>query len=71
MVTGFGKNAKNILLALHKDPDIEVVEAANGVKFGADLLTPWESHGTHPSDPNILHQIQGHQTKETMAQYRF
>ena len=71
LVTGFGKNAKNILLALHKDPDIEVVEAANGVKFGADLLTPWESHGTHPSDPNILQQIQGDQTKERMAQYGF
>ena len=71
LVTGFGKNAKNILLALHKDPDIEVVEAANGVKFGADLMTPWESHGTHPSDPNILQQIQGDQAKERMAQYGF
>ena len=39
MVTGFGKNARNILLALHEDPNIEVFEAANGVRFGTDLLT--------------------------------
>ena len=71
LVTGFGKNAKNILLALHEDPDIEVVEAANGSKFGADLLTPWESYGTHPSNPSILQAIQGDAPKERMAQYGF
>ncbi len=71
LVTGFGKNAKNILLALHEDPDIEVIEAGNGAKAGADLLTPWESYGTHPSNPNILQQIQGDGPKERMAQYGF
>ena len=40
MVTGFGKNTKNVLLALHEDPDIEVIEAANGVNLGANLMTP-------------------------------
>ena len=71
LVTGFGKNAKNILLALHKDPDIEVIEAANGVKYGADLLTPWESYGTHPSNPSVLQAIQGDGPKERMAQYGY
>ena len=71
LVTGFGKNARNILLALHKDPDIEVVEAGNGAKFGADLLTPWESYGTHPTDPNVLQFIHGDGGKERMASYGF
>lgn len=71
LVTGFGKNAKNILLALHNDPHIEVIEAGNGAKFGADLLTPWESYGTHPSDPSFLRSIQGDGPKERMAQYGY
>jgi len=71
LVTGFGKNAKNILLALYNDPDIEVIEAGNGAKFGADLLTPWESYGTHPTNPNILQAIQGDGPKERMASYGF
>jgi|TARA_R100000231_G_C5329155_1_gene165801 glycosyltransferase involved in cell wall biosynthesis len=71
LVTGFGKNAKNILLALYNDPDIEVIEAGNGAKFGADLVTPWESYGTHPSNPSVLQAIQGDGPKERMAQYGF
>ena len=30
MVTGFGKNARNVLLALHQDPNIEVFEEVTG-----------------------------------------
>mgnify|MGYP001242220095 CR=1 FL=1 len=71
LVTGFGKNAKNILLALYNDPDIEVIEAGNGVRLGSDLFTPWESYGTHPSDPSVLEAINGDGNKERMAQYGF
>tara|TARA_R110000765_G_scaffold6679_1_gene20483 strand:- start:1239 stop:2945 length:1707 start_codon:yes stop_codon:yes gene_type:complete len=71
LITGFGKNAKNILLALYKDPDIEVIEAGNGGRFGVDMLTPWESYGTHPTNPNILNFIQGDSSKERMASYGF
>ena len=71
LVTGFGKNARNILLYLHQDPDVEVVEAANGCRYGADLMTPWESYGTHPTNPNILEQIKGDGPKERMAQYGY
>jgi len=71
LVTGFGKNARNILLALHSDPEIEVIEAGNGVKYGSDLLTPWESYGTHPTDPAVLNFIQGDHSKERMASYGF
>ena len=69
MVTGFGKNARNILLALHQDPNIEVFEAANGVRFGTDLLTPWKSYGTLNQHPNILQQIQGDGLKERYNSY--
>tara|TARA_R100001460_G_scaffold47516_2_gene85329 strand:+ start:177 stop:1886 length:1710 start_codon:yes stop_codon:yes gene_type:complete len=71
LVTGFGKNTRNIMMGLHNDPDIEVIEAANGAKFGADLLTPWKSYGTHPSDAATLQAIQGDGPKQRMAQYGF
>ncbi len=71
MVTGFGKNMKNILLALYNDPDIEVVEAANGVPYGRDISTPWESYGTYPSNPKILSAIEKEPSKKRAAQYGF
>jgi glycosyltransferase involved in cell wall biosynthesis len=71
MVTGFGKNMKNILLALHKDPDIEVIEAANGVPYGRDICTPWESYGTYPSDQKILKAVEKDPAKKRAAQYGF
>lgn len=71
MVTGFGKNMKNILLALHNDPDIEVVEAANGVPYGRDICTPWESYGTYPSDQKTLIEIEKEPVRKRAAQYGF
>ena len=69
MVTGFGKNAKNLLLALHKDPQIEVVEAANGTTYGANLLTPWKSYGTGLNDPNKIEAIKADPAKQRMNSY--
>ena len=69
MVTGFGKNMKNILLALYNDPDIEVIEAANGVSYGYDMKTPWQSYGTLPSDQNTIQEIGGDQYKHRLASY--
>jgi len=71
MVTGFGKNMKNILLSLYRDPDIEVIEAANGVPYGRDINTPWESYGTYPSDPKTLKVIEKEPAKKRAAQYGF
>lgn len=70
-VTGFGKNMKNILLALYKDPNIELIEAANGYRIGMDLKTPWESSGTYPSNPALLAKIKGDGIKERAASYGF
>jgi glycosyltransferase involved in cell wall biosynthesis len=71
LVTGFGKNMRNILMALHEDPEMEVVEAANGVSFGLDLQTPWESYGTYPSDSVILNKIHNDPAKKRVAQYGY
>ena len=71
MVTGFGKNMKNILMRLHQDPRFEVVEAANGAYFGSDLKTPWKSYGTMPRDPSILAKIQADPMREQAAGYGF
>jgi len=71
MVTGFGKNMKNILLALHKDPNIEVIEAANGVPYVRDICTPWESYGTYPSDQKTLTEIEKEPARKRAAQYGF
>lgn len=68
-LTGFGKNMKNVLRRLHEDPDFEVVEAANGGRFGADLKTPWKSYGTYPSDFTTLREIENDPYKKRMAMY--
>lgn len=67
--TGFGSNMRNILRELHDDPDIEVVEFANGLPLGAEIRTPWKAYGTFPSDPRVLQEIQGDGHKERMASY--
>lgn len=60
---------KNILLALYNDPDIEVFEAANGVVYGTDMLTPWKSFGTLPNDQNLMNQLKNDPMKSRAAQY--
>tara|TARA_R110001632_G_scaffold105287_10_gene214590 strand:+ start:25 stop:1770 length:1746 start_codon:yes stop_codon:yes gene_type:complete len=71
MKTGFGKNMRNVLLALHDDPDIEVIEASNGASFGADLKTPWKSYGTLPSCPSKIAEIGGNSGKTSLASYGY
>jgi glycosyltransferase involved in cell wall biosynthesis len=71
MITGFGKNMKNILLALHDDPEFEVIEAANGVQFGKDAKTPWKCYGTAPSSPEVIKAIQGNEPQQRAAAYGF
>lgn len=68
-LTGFGKNMKNVIREIHKDPNIEVVELANGAAFGQDLRTPWKSYGTYPNDPRILQEIRSDGHKNRLAQY--
>ncbi len=71
MITGFGKNMRNLLLAFHNDPDIEVIEAANGVPFGTDVKTPWKCYGTAPSNQNTINEIKNDGYKQRMASYGY
>lgn len=68
-LTGFGGGMKNILLRLHQDPRFEVIEASNGVRFGAPSTTPWKSYGTYPNDIKTLQEIQNDPRKERLASY--
>tara|TARA_Y100000287_G_scaffold60006_1_gene47155 strand:+ start:321 stop:2228 length:1908 start_codon:yes stop_codon:yes gene_type:complete len=69
--TGFGKNAKNILLHLYKTGKYDIVEFANGKRWGdpsLDLL-PWKSEGSLPSDPATLQKINQDQALARNAGY--
>lgn len=71
MITGFGKNMKNILLALHDDPEFEIIEAANGVPVGRDAKMPWRCYGTAPTSAALINSIQSDQQKQRAAAYGF
>lgn len=70
LVTGFGKNMRNVLLALHDSEEFEVVEAANGVMFGVDLMTPWKSYGTYAT-PDIQQKIKSDDSKKRASSYGY
>ena len=68
-VTGFGKNSKNVLRALHEDPRFEVFEIANGCIHGSDLRLPWRGTGSYPSDPTVRKKIEADPYKKRLAEY--
>ena len=57
--TGFGKNAKNVLKHLYKTGKYDIVEFANGVKWGEEKTKklPWTVFGSLPEDPALLQQL--------------
>ncbi len=57
--TGFGKNAKNILIYLFKTGKYEIVEFANGLQWNnPDLKNmPWKAFGSLPEDPLQVQKI--------------
>tara|TARA_X000001036_G_scaffold440137_1_gene494856 strand:+ start:11041 stop:12924 length:1884 start_codon:yes stop_codon:yes gene_type:complete len=57
--TGFGKNTKNILIHLHKTGKYDIVEFANGLKWGEEKTKklPWKVFGSLPEDPLLLQQL--------------
>tara|TARA_Y100001938_G_C8101556_1_gene442169 strand:+ start:7167 stop:9074 length:1908 start_codon:yes stop_codon:yes gene_type:complete len=59
ILSGFGKNSKNILKHLSSTGKYEIVEFANGVSKGhADLKTlPWHAEGGLPSDQESINKI--------------
>jgi glycosyltransferase involved in cell wall biosynthesis len=59
ILSGFGKNAKNILTYLYSTGKYEVVELSNGVTEGHNELDflPWKAIGGLPSDPSVIDRI--------------
>ncbi|MBL69589.1 MAG: hypothetical protein CMO74_14305 [Verrucomicrobiales bacterium] len=54
VLSGFGKNARNVLTYLYNTDKYEVVEVANGIKKNSPALElfPWKCVGTFPEDYN-------------------
>jgi glycosyltransferase involved in cell wall biosynthesis len=73
VLSGFGKNSKNILKYLQLTGKYELVELSNGVPEGhADLSKlPWRATGGVPSDPNLLSKINKDPHLARTAQYGF
>ena len=69
--TGFGKAAKNFLLALYNDPNYEIIEAANHLPEYSDGKKPWKCRGTLSQDINIINQIRGDHNKERANSYGY
>lgn len=69
--TGFGKNAKNILLHLHKTGKYEIVEFSNGKRWGDSSLKllPWKTEGSLPNDPSIIKKMNQDQALARNAGY--
>ena len=59
LLSGFGKNAKNILRYLYSTGKYEIIELCNGVTNGhADLeYLPWKGVGALPSDAATIDRI--------------
>ena len=55
VLSGFGKNARNVLTFLHKTKKYDIVELANGVNENAEALNlfPWKCIGTFPDDKKV------------------
>ena len=58
--TGFGKHAKNILIHLQKTGKYDLVEFANGIRWGDPSLKnlPWSAEGSLPADAATLKKLQ-------------
>ena len=58
-LTGFGKNARNILSYLYLTGKYEIVEISNGIQENDPKLKlmPWKTVGGIPSDPDSIQKI--------------
>lgn len=70
LLTGFGKNTKNILTYLHKN-GYEVLEYASQMVDGSPPLQtlPWQARGALPNDQHILNELNKDQGRARAAAY--
>ena len=71
ILSGFGKNAKNILKYLADTGKYDLVEMANGVSYGNPSLEtmPWKTLGGLPNDPESIQRINNDSTVGRSASY--
>lgn len=71
MLTGFGKNTKNVLTYLQKTGKYELLEYASQMIDGhPDLQTlPWAARGALPNNPHILNELNRDPNKARLAAY--
>ena len=71
VLSGFGKNARNILTFLYKTGKYEIVELANGVSYGTEGLGkfPWKAVGTYPYETEHLNLIETNKDFKNKASY--
>lgn len=57
--TGFGKNAKNVLIHLFKTGKYEIIEFANGIQWSNPELKkmPWKTIGSLPDDQSLIQKL--------------
>jgi glycosyltransferase involved in cell wall biosynthesis len=71
ILTGFGKNAKNVLQYLHSTGKYDIVELSNGTSKGHPELSlrPWKCVGGIPSDKSTIDRINRDPNLSKSAQY--
>lgn len=71
ILTGFGKNAKNVLKYLAKTGKYEIVELSNGVSKSSEDLKklPWKAVGGIPDDQSVIDKINKDPNLSRQAQY--
>ena len=71
ILTGFGKNAKNVLQYLYSTGKYDIVELSNGTSQGHPELSlrPWKCVGGIPSDKNTIDRINRDPNLSKSAQY--
>jgi len=71
MLTGFGKNTKNVLTYLQKTGKYELLEYASQMVDGhPDLQTlPWAARGALPNNQYLLNELNRDQHKARLAAY--
>lgn len=70
-LTGFGKNAKNILKYLYKTGKYEIIEFANNIYWGSPETTmrPWKCQGSLPNNPALLGKLNKDSKSQRAAAY--
>jgi hypothetical protein len=71
LLTGFGKQAKNVLKYLYKTNKYNLIEFSNGYVWSDSNIKnkPWLTFGSLPDDTDVLREIQADPARQNAAGY--